>query len=64
MKQRLEARVYGLVQGVGFRYFVQRNAAMLDLTGVARNEPDGSVIVVMEGEEEDLQKLIAAMRQG
>lgn len=64
MKKRLEARVQGIVQGVGFRFFVQRNAATLGLNGVARNEPDGSVSVTMEGEEADLNRMVEALRQG
>ena len=64
MKKRLEAAVRGQVQGVGFRFFVQRNAARLNLEGIARNEPDGSVTVIMEGEEESLQNLLAALHHG
>lgn len=64
MKKRLEARVHGIVQGVGFRFFVQRNAAALALHGVVRNEPDGSVTVIMEGQDENLQKLLDALRRG
>ncbi len=56
-KKRAEFRVYGIVQGVGFRYFVYRNATNLGLTGYAKNMFDGTVYVVAEGEEEQLQKL-------
>lgn len=47
--ERLEARVLGRVQGVGFRFFVLRLADELDLIGWVANEPDGSVRVVAEG---------------
>ena len=41
--------VSGRVQGVGYRYFVLRQAERLGVTGFARNRPDGSVEVVAEG---------------
>jgi acylphosphatase len=43
--------VRGHVQGVGFRYFVLREANSLGLKGYTRNEYDGSVVVYAEGEE-------------
>ena len=41
--------VHGLVQGVGFRWFVARQARALGLTGYARNLPDGAVEVLARG---------------
>ena len=41
--------VRGRVQGVGYRYFVLRQAEELGLAGFARNLPDGSVEVIAEG---------------
>ena len=38
---RLTARVYGEVQGVGYRYFARRTALALGLRGYARNLADG-----------------------
>lgn len=55
--ERLEARVLGRVQGVGFRFFVLRLADELDLTGWVANEPDGSVRVVAEGPRAALEAL-------
>ncbi len=46
---RRRLRFSGLVQGVGFRYEVQRIASQLDLTGWVRNQSDGSVTVEIEG---------------
>lgn len=46
---RLKARVDGVVQGVGFRYWTVRKAEELALTGTVRNNDDGSVAVVAEG---------------
>ena len=62
--QRLEARVVGDVQGVGFRWFVRRVAVGLGLTGWVANEADGSVAVMAEGPPAALDELQAAIRAG
>jgi len=54
----------GLVQGVGFRWFVHRHAATLRLRGWAQNLPDGRVEVVAEGSDETLAELELLLRQG
>ena len=46
---RLTARVDGVVQAVGFRYWTVRQAGELGLTGTVRNNDDGSVGIVAEG---------------
>ena len=56
--------ISGRVQGVGYRYFVQRAAVALGLTGYARNLPDGSVEVYAVGPEDALSELSGALRQG
>jgi acylphosphatase len=56
---RLAARVEGLVQGVGFRAAVWRQAARLGLSGWAANLDDGSVQVVAEGPRDRCQELLA-----
>lgn len=61
---RLHAHVAGSVQGVGFRYFVLREAQSQHLTGWVRNRYDGRVEVVAEGELENLNRLLAALRTG
>ncbi|MFA4044090.1 MAG: hypothetical protein HZRFUVUK_000873 [Candidatus Fervidibacterota bacterium] len=63
-RMRLHAIVYGLVQGVGFRYFTLWEASKLGLTGYVRNLSDGSVEVVAEGTKEDLEKLLEKLHQG
>ena len=40
-----QIQVYGLVQGVGFRYFVLQKAKALNIKGFVRNEIDGSVYI-------------------
>lgn len=64
MKKRLEARVTGRVQLVMFRDFVQRSARKLRLAGFVRNDPDGSVEIVAEGEEESLRELERKLHKG
>ena len=62
--QRLHARVYGRVQGVGFRYYVLNTASGLGLVGWTRNRWDDSVEVVAEGEIEVLKSLVKALERG
>jgi acylphosphatase len=62
--QRLEASVHGRVQGVGYRFFVVREATRLGLTGWVANEHDGSVRLVAEGDPTGLDRLEAAVRDG
>jgi len=61
---RLHAFVSGRVQGVGFRYFVLREAQDLHLTGWVRNLHDGRVEVVAEGTHPALNQLLIKLRQG
>lgn len=61
---RLDAVVQGRVQGVGFRYFVLREAARLGLRGWVSNEADGSVRCVAEGPKLALEALLACLREG
>lgn len=60
----LEARVKGIVQGVGYRYFAQRSATVLSLCGYAKNLPDGDVEVVAEGSREKLELLLGDLKNG
>jgi acylphosphatase len=61
---RLKAIIRGEVQGVGFRWAVQRQAGQLGLTGYAENLPDGSVRVEAEGEPDRLDQLESFLREG
>jgi len=64
MTRKVRLRIYGVVQGVGFRYFVRKQALTLGLAGYAKNMPDGSVEVVLEGENEAIDMAIDACRVG
>jgi len=57
-------RVRGRVQGVGFRYFVIRLGRSCGVRGAVRNEADGSVTAVAEGEEEALARFRAGLESG
>ncbi|HEX9561807.1 MAG TPA: acylphosphatase [Candidatus Dormibacteraeota bacterium] len=62
--ERLHGVVRGDVQGVGFRYFLAREARALGLRGWVRNRDDGSVEFVAEGPRHDLERLLEAARRG
>ena len=48
----------GTVQGVGFRYTVQRFAAQLNITGWVKNLPDGRVEILAEGPKDRIEELL------
>jgi acylphosphatase len=56
--------IQGRVQGVGFRWFVQREAAELDLRGWVRNTEEGEVEVVASGTPDVLAELRRSLREG
>ena len=56
--------VRGRVQGVGYRYFVLRQADVIGVAGFARNLSDGSVEVGAEGSDQALGHLETALREG
>ncbi len=58
MKERVILIIHGRVQGVFFRDSTRRRAKKLGLIGWVSNQEDGTVKVVAEGEQEDLEKLI------
>ena len=62
--ERLEASVIGVVQGVGFRYFVETRAEMLGIRGWAANMADGSVKVVAEGDVQAIHAFLNDLREG
>lgn len=64
MRKRVIIRVFGLVQGVNFRYYTKRKAEELGLAGWVENKDDGSMTIVAEGEQEDLKKLIDWAKKG
>ena len=60
----LHAVVRGLVQGVGFRFYVLQQAKALGLSGWVRNCADGSVELSAEGDRAALEALLTAVQTG
>src|SRR5215813_11603022 len=63
----LQAKRYivrGRVQGVGFRWFVEREAHMLGIAGWVRNNRDDSVEVLAQGTRDQLSGLHSRLREG
>ena len=56
--------VSGRVQGVGFRFHMERRARELGVTGWVRNRRDGTVEALVQGTPEAVDAMIAAARQG
>jgi len=56
--------VSGRAQGVGFRYFVQRQADSAKLSGYVRNLPDGRVEFLLQGDQSSVEMVIEQIRTG
>ena len=63
-QQQLIAIVHGYVQGVSFRYYTQRAARRLGVTGWVANQRDGTVKVMAEGDKPALQEFLAFLHEG
>jgi acylphosphatase len=64
MEVRAEIVVNGLVQGVGYRYFVIREAQKLGLKGFTQNLYTGEVLAVVEGEKAIVEEMVKKLRVG
>jgi acylphosphatase len=58
MMKAVILKVYGKVQGVGFRFYTQKTAQELNITGHVRNRPDGSVYIEAAGESDKMEMFI------
>jgi acylphosphatase len=56
--------VYGLVQGVGYRWFANRRAVQLGLKGFVQNSYDGTVYIEVEGDRSLVEELINHLKLG
>ena len=59
-----QATIYGIVQGVGFRWFAQRRADQHGVTGYVRNGDQGDVEVVACGAREKLEVFLEQLKEG
>lgn len=64
MSRAVEVRVAGRVQGVFFRRYATEEASRLGVAGWVSNEPDGTVLARIEGDEEAVEAMIAWCRRG
>lgn len=64
MAVQFEIYITGKVQGVGFRYFAQKKATELDVTGWVKNMPDGRVMVMALGDKTDVDTFIDYLKTG
>lgn len=62
--KKIEAIITGRVQGVGFRFFVERMANLLGITGWISNLPNGDVKVVGVGPEDKIADFLLTLREG
>ncbi|MFN0158245.1 MAG: acylphosphatase [Bacteroidota bacterium] len=65
---QIQARVHivveGVVQGVGFRWFVARHAESLELKGYTKNLPNGNVQIEAQGDRSPVEELIKQVKIG
>ena len=59
-----EIIIKGRVQGVGFRFFVQQKASEIGIKGWVKNRNDGSVLVMAQGDEKDLETFFNFLNMG
>jgi acylphosphatase len=64
MEKAVRVRVTGRVQGVWYRGWTEDQARLRGLRGWVRNEPDGSVVAVLVGDEEAVDGMVEEMRTG
>ena len=64
MKKAVRLYISGLVQGIFFRSFIKENAEKLNLKGFVRNLEDSRVEVFVEGNPDDVRKMIALCKKG
>jgi acylphosphatase len=57
-------QIEGRVQGVGFRFYMERKARAIGITGWVRNRTDGSVEALVQGSAEAVEAIIVVARRG
>jgi acylphosphatase len=64
MTVTLHLRIFGRVQGVGFRHYTQREARRRGVNGWVRNRQDGSVEAILQGSQEAVDAVLKWLRHG
>jgi acylphosphatase len=64
MRRRVLVTISGQVQGVGFRRWTEREALARECVGWVKNESDGSVQALVEGDQARVAELLTALRRG
>ena len=64
MIKHINIKIYGKVQGISFRWFLKKKAEKLGVYGFVRNEPDDSVYVEVEGDNNALADFLHYCRKG
>jgi len=64
MKKAVKVEIFGTVQGIFFRQFIYDNAENLGIKGYVRNKPDGSIEAWLEGDEDNVKKMIEVCKKG
>ncbi len=62
--KRVRAKIYGIVQHVGFRRFVRKHAQEMGLTGWIKNNLDGTVEAIFEGEDTMISDILEKCNKG
>lgn len=63
-QKAFKVKIYGMVQGVGFRYFTLQKAEEYGVTGYVKNLPDGSVEAYAEGSKDVLDLFLGDLKSG
>jgi acylphosphatase len=64
LMRSLSIKVYGKVQGVGFRFYTQKTARELGVSGYVKNERDGRVYIEAEAEKEIMDTFVEWLKKG
>ena len=62
MKQAIKLLLHGTVQGVGMRYYVAHEASLLGLNGYVKNMLNGTVLIVLEGDQARIERFMKALK--
>lgn len=62
--KRVRIFIWGDVQGKNFRDAIKEKAIMMDVTGYVKNKDDGSVMAVLEGDENDVDEVVDFCKEG